>query len=114
MTCFRNTEGKTIRSLCKNLTEYGRFIRAIEKGFSTEEAFKMRTIPKKKGHEDSPTLKRIKEVLAEFNEKNYYIIKNYCRRTKSDVDTALRWAAQTGRVKVKSHKQKEFLRRKEK
>lgn len=114
MTCFKTPDGKTVRSQCSSPAEYQRFIKAIEKGATFEEAFKGRSIASVKGHRPTPFLLRIKEVLEEYNEKSYFILRSYHKRHKCSPDEALRWAAQTGRVVVKKNKRKEFLKRKEK
>ena len=114
MTCFRTKDGKSIRSQCKNDTEYSRFYKAIEKGATTEEAFRCRTIPQIKGHPHTLPFLRILEVLQNYNRNNYFIIKGYCYRHKCSVEEALKWAARTGRVTVKHQYRQYYLQRKEK
>ena len=114
MTCFKTPDGRSVHSQCKTLAEYERFVKAVERGATLEEAFKGRVVAGIKGHPPTPFLKRIKEVLEVFDEKSYQSLMYHRKRYHSTADEALRWAAQSGRVVVKKSKRKEFLVRKEK
>lgn len=111
MTCFRTEDGKTARSMCKNQTEYTRFYRAMDKGATVEEALKARTVVINKSHSRSPIIRKLKEVCVGYNDNTYFLIHNYFFRNKTkDIDEAIRWAARTGRLILKKHKRKEYLK----
>lgn len=111
MTCFRTADGKTARSQCKNISEYTRFYRAMEKGATVEEALEARTIVINKSCSRSPLLRRFKEVLESFDMDTYSLIHNCMYRRNCSIDEAISWAARTGRVKLKHNCRKEFLKR---
>lgn len=92
MTCFRLKDGSTVRSQV-SANEYARFVRLIEKGYDTEEAFKEAT-------------KRLpKTVKAEMREALGYLpagleksLRARMYRTKCSYWEAYKWAKDTGRA----------------
>ena len=111
MTCFRTAEGKSVRSMCKSMSEYTRFYRAMEKGATVEEAVAGMRVSIHKSHSRSPLLKLFERDLESYNKNTYSMIYNCMHRKKCSMRKALQWAARTGRITVKHHKREEYLKR---
>jgi hypothetical protein len=108
MTCFRTKDGKNARTFCKSLAEYSKFYRGIEHGMSVEEALKFAKKVQEKPHR-SAILKRIDQLVVGADFRVYVMIYNKMYRTGCDVDTAIQWAARSGKVNIKKMKRKEVL-----
>lgn len=111
MTCFRFADtGETVRSKCRTEAEYQRFCRAMEKGATVEEAFNSRKVAIYKSGHRSPLLRKLEEVLEYYDMNTYFRLYSYMYRNKCSLDDAIKWAARSGRVVLKTRKRKEYLK----
>jgi len=111
MTCFRLADGRTVRSVCKNNTEYMRFFRAMETGATDAEALNVIHIRQHKGRPTPDFLKRVREVVEKPNDSVELCIRNRMRRHNETVDQALLWAARLCKVTIKKKYQKSVYER---
>lgn len=92
MTCFRLKDGSSVRSQTSR-NEYYRFVRLIEKGYDTEEAFTEATkrLPKSIRAE-------MREALGYLPPKLEISLRARMYRTKCSYWEAYKWAKDTGRA----------------
>ena len=91
MTCFRLKNGKTVASLT-NTAQYDKFVKLVERGMGTDEAYAMAT-------------KMTRKNLSKFkDEAGFFMtpaLEKYIRgrmwRKKCSFSDALEWAKKTGR-----------------